>query len=68
LQTEEEKNYLGQVIQTFGRLDFTFNNAGLEQNLALTAELAVDGWDRVVDTDLRGVFQCLNHEIPLMPE
>jgi NAD(P)-dependent dehydrogenase (short-subunit alcohol dehydrogenase family) len=66
-QTEEEvKNCLGQAIETFGRLDFAFNNAGVEQKLALTSELAVEEWDRVVNTDLRGVFFCLKHEIPLM--
>jgi NAD(P)-dependent dehydrogenase (short-subunit alcohol dehydrogenase family) len=66
-QTEEDvKNCLEQAIETFGHLDFAFNNAGVEQKLALTAELAVEEWDRVVDTDMRGVFLCLKHEIPLM--
>jgi len=66
-QTEEDiKNCLGQTIETFGRLDFAFNNAGVEQKLALTAETTVEEWDRVVNTDLRGVFLCLKHEIPLM--
>jgi NAD(P)-dependent dehydrogenase (short-subunit alcohol dehydrogenase family) len=65
-QTEDVKNCLGQTIETFGRLDFAFNNAGVEQKLALTADLAVEEWDRVVDTDMRGVFLCLKHEIPLM--
>ena len=66
-QTEEEmKNCLGQTIETFERLDFAFNNAGVEQKQALTAEHALEEWDRVVDTDLRGVFLCLKHEIPLM--
>ena len=66
-QTEEDiKRCLGQTIETFGRLDFAFNNAGVEQKLALTAETAVEEWDRGVNTDLRGVFLCLKHEIPLM--
>jgi NAD(P)-dependent dehydrogenase (short-subunit alcohol dehydrogenase family) len=65
-QTEDMKNCLGQTIETFGRFDFAFNNAGVEQKLALTADLAVEEWDRVVDTDMRGVFLCLKHEIPLM--
>jgi NAD(P)-dependent dehydrogenase (short-subunit alcohol dehydrogenase family) len=65
-QTEDVKSCLGQAIETFGRLDFAFNNAGVEQKLALTAELAVEEWDRVVNTNMRGVFLCLKHEIPLM--
>jgi NAD(P)-dependent dehydrogenase (short-subunit alcohol dehydrogenase family) len=47
-QAEEEvKRCLGQAIETFGRLDFAFNNAGVEQKQALTAELAVEEWDHV---------------------
>src|SRR3954452_16533276 len=66
-QSEEEvKNCLEQASETFGRLDFAFNNAGVEQKLALTAETTVEEWDRVVNTNLRGVFLCLKYEIPLM--
>ncbi len=32
----------------------------------LIADLEVEEWDRVVDTDMHGVFMCLKHEIPLM--
>ena len=62
LQTEDVKNCLGQAIETFGRLDFAFNNAGVEQKQALIAELAVEEWDRVVNTDMRGVFQTVTVE------
>jgi NAD(P)-dependent dehydrogenase (short-subunit alcohol dehydrogenase family) len=65
-QTEEVKNCLAQTIETFGRLDIAFNNAVVEQKLALTADLAVEEWDRVINIDLSGVFLCLKHEIPLM--
>ena len=58
-QAEEVKNCLEQANDTFGRLDFAFNNAGVEQKMALTAELELDEWDRVVNTDLRSVFLCL---------
>ena len=46
------KAALDKTIAAFGRLDFAFNNAGVEQKLALTAELAVEEWDRVVDTKI----------------
>jgi len=60
------KRCIGQAIETFGRLDFAFNNAVVEQKLALTAETTVEELDRVVNTDLRGAFLCLKYEIPLM--
>jgi NAD(P)-dependent dehydrogenase (short-subunit alcohol dehydrogenase family) len=65
---EDVKAALDRSIETFGRLDVAFNNAGVEQEEAATAELAEEVWDRVVDIDLRGVFLCMKHEIPLMLE
>jgi NAD(P)-dependent dehydrogenase (short-subunit alcohol dehydrogenase family) len=62
------KRALDRTVQTFGRLDFAFNNAGVEHEATATAELAEEEWDRVVDTDLRGVFLCMKHQIPLMLE
>lgn len=62
------KAALDRTVETFGQLDVAFNNAGVEQEEAATAELAEEVWDRVVDIDLRGVFLCMKHEIPLMLE
>ncbi|TGE22726.1 glucose 1-dehydrogenase [Hymenobacter metallicola] len=57
---------LAQTIEAFGRLDFAFNNAGVEQHKAPAAELEMAEWDRIVNTDLRGTFLCMKHEIPLI--
>src|ERR671915_471841 len=65
-RAEDMKAALDKTIETFGRLDFAFNNAGVEQKMAPTAELEEAEWDRIVNTDLRGVFLCMKHEIPLM--
>jgi NAD(P)-dependent dehydrogenase (short-subunit alcohol dehydrogenase family) len=62
------KAALDTTVETFGRLDVAFNNAGVEQEEAATAELAEEVWERVIDIDLRGVFLCMKHEIPLMLE
>jgi NAD(P)-dependent dehydrogenase (short-subunit alcohol dehydrogenase family) len=62
------KAALDRTVETFGRLDVAFNNAGVEQEQAATAELAEEVWDRVIDIDLRGVFLCMKHEIALMLE
>jgi NAD(P)-dependent dehydrogenase (short-subunit alcohol dehydrogenase family) len=65
---EDVKAALDRTIETFGQLDVAFNNAGVEQEEAATGELAEEEWERVVDTNLRGVFLCMKHEIPLMLE
>ena len=63
---KDVKVALDQAVETFGRLDFAFDNAGVEQPLAPVADLTEEAWDRIVDINLRGVFLCMRHEIPLM--
>jgi NAD(P)-dependent dehydrogenase (short-subunit alcohol dehydrogenase family) len=57
---------LDKTIEAFGRLDYAFNNAGVEQPITAAADLTVEQWDRVVGIDLRGIFLCMRHEIPLL--
>jgi len=63
---EDVKAALDKTIETFGGLDFAFNNAGVEQKNAATAEIEAKEWDRIVDINLRGVFLCMKYEIPLL--
>jgi NAD(P)-dependent dehydrogenase (short-subunit alcohol dehydrogenase family) len=57
---------LEKAVATFGRLDFAFNNAGVEQPITPAADITQEEWNRIVDINLRGVFLCMKHEIPLM--
>jgi NAD(P)-dependent dehydrogenase (short-subunit alcohol dehydrogenase family) len=58
---------LQKTTEAFGRLDFAFNNAGVEpKKLVPTAEVEEEEWDRIVGVDLRGVFLCMKYEIPVM--
>src|SRR5207247_952644 len=46
---EDVKAGLHKTVEAFGRLDFAFNNAGVEQKrLAPVAELDEDEWDRIL--------------------
>ncbi|HEU4455110.1 MAG TPA: SDR family oxidoreductase [Longimicrobium sp.] len=54
------------TVETFGGLDFAFNNAGVEGTTAPTAECTEAGWDRVMDVNLKGVWLCMREEIPRM--
>ena len=65
---EDVRAALDKAGETFGRLDVAFNNAGVEQPIMPAADLTEEEWDRIVDIDLRGVFLCMKHEIPLMLE
>lgn len=54
------------VEDTYGRLDYAFNNAGIEGEMNETAECTLENWDRTIATNLTGVFLCLKQELPLM--
>jgi NAD(P)-dependent dehydrogenase (short-subunit alcohol dehydrogenase family) len=67
-RSEDVQAALRTAVDTFGRLDVAFNNAGIEQAPKPAAETTEDEWDRLIAINLRGVFLCLKHEIPLMLE
>jgi NAD(P)-dependent dehydrogenase (short-subunit alcohol dehydrogenase family) len=65
-RVEDVKAALDKAVEAFGRLDFAFNNAGVEQATAALADITEEEWDRIISIDLRGVFLCMKYEIPLM--
>jgi NAD(P)-dependent dehydrogenase (short-subunit alcohol dehydrogenase family) len=66
-RAEDVKAALAKTIETFGQLDFAFNNAGIEpRNSAPAAEYEEEEWNRIIDINLRGVFLCMKYEIPLL--
>src|SRR5205807_2134794 len=65
-RAEDVKAALDKTIETFGRLDAAFNNAGVEQAKKAMADLTEEEWDRIIGIDLRGVFLCMKYEIPLL--
>jgi NAD(P)-dependent dehydrogenase (short-subunit alcohol dehydrogenase family) len=66
-RAEDVKAALAQTAQAFGRLDFAFNNAGIEpRKPAPTADYDEEEWNRIFDINLRGMFLCMKHEIPLI--
>ncbi len=54
------------TVSTFGRLDAAFNNAGIEQPVAPVHEIETSDFDRLVGVNLRGVFLCMQAQVPAM--
>src|SRR5205823_8657388 len=65
-RAEDVQAALDRTIETFGRLDAAFNNAGVEHAPTATADITEEEWDRIIRIDLSGVFLCMRYEIPLM--
>ena len=55
-----------QTVSTFGRLDAAYNNAGVQNVLAETADSPRDDFDRIMEINLRGVWSCMKFELQHM--
>jgi NAD(P)-dependent dehydrogenase (short-subunit alcohol dehydrogenase family) len=57
-----------KTVAEFGRLDAAYNNAGIQNVLAETADSPRDDYDRVMGVNLRGVWSCMKFELQVMRE
>ncbi|HWK67261.1 MAG TPA: glucose 1-dehydrogenase [Rhizobiaceae bacterium] len=60
------KQFVGKIVDRFGRLDCAVNNAGVEGALHKVEAYPDDEWDRVINVNLTGVFSCMKHELAQM--
>ena len=63
---EETEALIKKSAEEFGRLDYAFNNAGIEGKPAPLADGTEENWDRVISINLKGVWLCMKYEIQLM--
>src|SRR5215213_939574 len=52
-----------RTVDTFGRLDMAFNNAGIQAPPTDAADEPAETFDRVNAINLRGVWACMKHEL-----
>lgn len=62
------KACIDEVVKTYGRLDCAFNNAGVGPDgvkipYGPLTEWSIENWDKVMNTNLRGLFFCLKYEL-----
>ncbi len=60
------KELVDRTMQKFGRLDFAFNNAGIEHEPTPFLEQDEETYDRVMDINVKGVWLSMKYEIPAM--
>ena len=60
----EVEALIGKAVQTYGRLDCAFNNAGIEGASASIPDYTEEDFDRVISINLRAVWLCMKYEIP----
>lgn len=58
---------INKTVESYGRLDIAFNNAGIEGEIGVsTHEYPDEAWDRVIGINLKGVWLCMKAEISEM--
>ncbi|HDC6370743.1 TPA: 3-oxoacyl-[acyl-carrier-protein] reductase [Staphylococcus aureus] len=62
---DEVKAMIKEVISQFGSLDVLVNNAGIIRD-NLLMRMKEQEWDDVIDTNLKGVFNCIQKATPQM--
>ena len=64
--SSQVKALVEKTVSTFGRLDYAFNNAGIEGASAATHECTEENWEKVIGVNLKGVWLCMKYEIAQM--
>ncbi len=65
-QAEDVKTMVDRAIQSYGRLDCAFNNAGISGGYTSVSRCPEESWDRMIAINLKGVFLCMKYELPRM--
>lgn len=60
---EDCQRLIDETIDRFGRIDLLVNNAGIGI-FKPVADLGIDEWQRVIETNLSGVFYCTHAALP----
>ena len=62
----EVKQLMAQAISHYGRLDYAFNNAGIEIEHGRLADGTQDEFDAIMGVNVKGVWLCMKYQLPLM--
>ena len=62
----EVESLVKKAVETYGQLDWSCNNAGVEGAKGSITECTEENWDEVIDVNLKGVWLCMRYEISQM--
>jgi NAD(P)-dependent dehydrogenase (short-subunit alcohol dehydrogenase family) len=63
---KDVERMVAHAIESFGRLDYAINNAGIEGKLAGITDMTEEEWDKVLNINLKGTFLCMKYEAKAM--
>jgi NAD(P)-dependent dehydrogenase (short-subunit alcohol dehydrogenase family) len=63
---DDVKSLVEKTTKTYGRLDYAFNNAGMEETTTSLIEQTSNVFDQIMNVNVKGVWLCMKYEIPQM--
>ena len=63
---DDVKSLVERTAKVYGRLDYAFNNAGIEEIMTPLLDQTLDVFDRIMNVNVKGVWLCMKYEIPQM--
>ncbi|MCR8643180.1 glucose 1-dehydrogenase [Paenibacillus sp. N1-5-1-14] len=64
--SEDVQRYVNTAVETYGRIDVLFNNAGVLQNFSLLADIKESEFDRMFNVNVKGIFLGMKYVIQVM--
>jgi NAD(P)-dependent dehydrogenase (short-subunit alcohol dehydrogenase family) len=65
-QEDDVERFVRTTVEHYGRLEVVLNNAGFQERRAPVEQQVSSVYDEVFDTNVRSVFLCLRHQLPVM--
>jgi NAD(P)-dependent dehydrogenase (short-subunit alcohol dehydrogenase family) len=63
---DDVRSLVEKSVKTYGRLDYAFNNAGIEEMMTPLIDQTSDIFDQIMNVNVKGVWLCMKYEIPEM--
>ncbi|MCO7568588.1 SDR family oxidoreductase [Pseudomonas chlororaphis] len=65
-QEADVQQLMARTVEAYGRLDYAFNNAGIEIEKGRLAEGSLDEFDAIMGVNVKGVWLCMKYQLPLL--
>lgn len=65
-EDKQVEDMVNRTVAAFGRLDYAYNNAGIQNELAEAADQTIADFERVNGINYRGVWSCMKYELQQM--
>lgn len=63
---QDVQSMVDGTIETYGKLDIAFNNAGIEIESSKLADGDEATYDKIMDVNVKGVWRCMKYQIPAL--